>query len=157
MTNRVKNWWPVLCLTALGIAFAAEVVPPSAIEAEVRRLDAEEANAVLRSDYARLDELWAEDFVVNNPINTVGMARTSRLRMGGITYSSFVRVPEFVSVRGDIVIIMGHEIVVPRPPSPAAGQTQNRRFSNFWMKTAQGWRLSARHANLAADLKASAP
>jgi ketosteroid isomerase-like protein len=144
----------------LGLSSQVVANDPAAqaeTEAEVRRLDAEEADAALRGDYTRLEQLWADDFVVNTPINTVGLGRSGRLRMGGITYSSFVRVPEFVSVRGNLVIVMGHELVVPKAPSPAAGRTQNRRFSNIWVKTAQGWKLSARHANLAADLKVSAP
>jgi ketosteroid isomerase-like protein len=123
-----------------------------AIEQEIRRLDAQEADAVLRGDFALVDTLWADDFIVNNPSNTVGFARASPLRKGAVTYSSFERVAEFVALRGDVVIVMGREVVVPKAPSPNAGRTLQRRYTNVWMKTARGWRLAARHANVTASL-----
>lgn len=122
------------------------------IEQKVRRLDAQEADAVLRGDFARLDELWADDFVVNNPSNAVGFGREGPVRRGAITYSSFQRVAEFVALRGDVVIVMGREVVVPKAPTANAGRTLHRRYTNVWMRTAQGWRLAARHANVIPDV-----
>jgi ketosteroid isomerase-like protein len=119
-----------------------------AIEREVRRLDAQEADAVLRADFALVETLWADDFIVNNPFNAVGFAREGRVRTGMTAYTAFERVPESVAVRGDTVIVMGREIVVPKAPSANAGRTVHRRYTNVWMKTANGWKLSARHANV---------
>lgn len=121
-----------------------------AIEQEIRRLDAQEADAVLRGDFALLAELWADDFIVNNPFNAVGFAREGRVRTGVTTYTAFQRAPEFVSLRGDVAIVMGRETVVPKAPSANAGATVHRRYTNIWMKTATGWKLSARHANVIA-------
>jgi hypothetical protein len=53
---------------ALGLALASAVQAadtPGIVEQEIRRLDAQEAEAVLRGDYALIDELWADDFIVN--------------------------------------------------------------------------------------------
>ena len=134
---------------ALALAGAAHGVDmPSSVEQQIRRLDAQEAEAVLRGDYALIDELWADDFIVNNPFNTVGFGRTGRVRTGVITYASFERVPEFVGLRGDVAIVMGHEVVVPMAPSVDAGRTLRRRYTNIWAKTGVGWKLAARHANV---------
>ena len=118
----------------------------AAIEREVRRLDLAHADAVLRGDLAAMDRLWTKDFIVNNPFNEIDKA--GRVRTGAVTYSSFVREPEAVTVHGDTVIVMGRETVVPKGNSPDAGKTINRRYTNVWMKRDGRWRLVARHASI---------
>jgi ketosteroid isomerase-like protein len=147
--------WLALLLT--GASHGAEIGAETreAIEKEVRRLDAMEADAVLRGDVAALDELWAEDFIVNNPTNKITFGRQGPVGTGALTYASFERVAESVAVRGDVVIVMGREAVVPKAPSPNAGRTLQRRYTNVWMKTAGGWKLAARHANVIARVNAS--
>ena len=135
-------WWLVIACAAHGADNW------SAAEQEILRLDASEADAVLRADFALIDSLWGGDFIVNNPSNSVGPGRTGAVRTGVVRYASFQRVAEFVSVRGDVAIVMGHEVVVPKAPAANAGRTLHRRYTNVWMKSAQGWQLAARHANL---------
>jgi ketosteroid isomerase-like protein len=120
------------------------------VDQEIRRLDQMEANAVLHGDFATLDRLWAKDFTVNTPQNDVSDGTRGRVRMGKISYTSFVRVAEAVLVRGDVVIVMGRETVVPKAPTPHAGETLQRRYTNIWMKRDGEWHLSARHANVIA-------
>ncbi|MGI8732193.1 MAG: nuclear transport factor 2 family protein [Pyrinomonadaceae bacterium] len=93
-----------------------------------------------------LDKLWTKDFRVNNPFNEIDKA--DRIRTGVVTYSSFVREPEAILVRGETVIVMGRETVVPKGNSPDAGKTINRRYTNIWMKREEKWRLVARHASV---------
>ena len=45
--------------------------PNDALEQTIRRLELAERDAVLRSDVAALEKLWAEDFTVNNPNNQI--------------------------------------------------------------------------------------
>ena len=118
----------------------------AAIEQEIRKLDLAHADAVLRGDQVAMDNLWTEDFIVNNPFNEIDKA--DRIRSGAVTYSSFVRVPESIVIHGDTVIVMGREIVVPKGNSPDAGKTINRRYTNIWMKRKDKWRLVARHASV---------
>ena len=141
-----KVWWTALGLALASAAHGADT--PGIVEQEIRRLDAQEADAVLRGDHALIDALWADDFIVNNPFNTVGFGRTGRVRTGVVTYASFERVPEFVGIRGDVAIVMGHEVVVPIAPAVDAGRTLRRRYTNIWMNTGVGWKLAARHANV---------
>jgi ketosteroid isomerase-like protein len=136
----------VLTVLVPGLGSAQSLKQKAAIEKEIKRLDVAHADAILRGDLVALDKLWTEDFRVNNPFNQVD--RADRIRTGAVTYSSFIREPETVLIHGDTVIVMGHEIVVPKGDSPDAGKTINRRYTNIWMKRSGKWRLIARHASV---------
>jgi ketosteroid isomerase-like protein len=125
----------------------------SATEATVRALDDQERRAALNQDYAALQRLWSEDFMVNAPMNQVLPNRSAVLdwfRKGMTTRSSFERSIEQVRVDGDIVVIMGAETITPTGNAPRAGQTVQRRFTNIWRKEGDTWRLWVRHANVIA-------
>ncbi len=123
----------------------------SALEQEIRRLDVAEAEGLLHKNVAALEKLWAEDFTVNNPRNTISHGRKEVLALIGngiIDYSSFVREVETMLLHGDTVISMGLETITPVGKAPFAGQTVRRRFTHFWMKRDGQWLLTARHANV---------
>jgi hypothetical protein len=142
MTN-ARRLVAVLLVTFTGVVFAQ-----GGLEQEIRRLEQMEAEAVLHGDYAKLDVLWAKDFTVNSPFNEVSTGTRGWVRTGALVYASFVREVEAVLLRGDTVIVMGHETVVPKAPSPDSGHTLYRRFTNIWMKRDGAWRMAARHANV---------
>ncbi len=135
----------VVVFVATGLVSGQSAKKNDAIEQEIRKLDAAQADAVLRGDLAALDKLWSEDFTVTNPFNEIG--KGDRIRSGSLTYSSFVRVPEFIQIHKNTVIVMGRETVVPKGNSPDAEKTINRRYTHIWMKRKGKWRLVARHAN----------
>ena len=135
----------VLVFVATGLGFGQSAKKNDAIEQEIRKLDAAQADAVLRGDLAALDKLWSKDFTVTNPFNEI--SKGDNIRSGALTYSSFVRVPEFIQIHKNTVIVMGRETVVPKGNSPDAGKTLNRRYTHIWMKREGKWRLVARHAN----------
>ncbi len=121
------------------------------LEQEIRKLDAAEANGLLNKDVAVLEKIWAEDFTVNNPRNSISVGRKSVVALiqnGVIDYSSFVREIETILFHGDTVIVMGLETIKPVGKAPFAGQTVRRRFTHFWMKRKGKWLLTARHANV---------
>ena len=100
---------------------------------------------------AVLEKIWAEDFTVNNPRNSISVGRKSVVALiqnGVIDYSSFVREIETILFHGDTVIVMGLETIKPVGKAPFAGQTVRRRFTHFWMKRKGKWLLTARHANV---------
>jgi ketosteroid isomerase-like protein len=140
-----------ILLFVSGVAGAQGAPSGATVEREIRRLDQMEADAVLRGDFATLDRLWAKDFTVNTPQNDVSDGTRGRVLVGKISYTSFVRVAEAVLVRGDVVIVMGHETVVPKAPTPNAGKTLQRRYTNIWLKRDGEWHLGARHANVIAS------
>ena len=126
----------------------AQAKRSNAVEQEIRKLEEEQVDALLRDDVATIKRNWAEDYVVNNPFNEVVDARQGPIQAGTLRYSSFIRAIERVLIRGEVVIVMGRETVVPKGTSPDSGKTINRRFTNIWMKRKGKWLLTARHANV---------
>jgi ketosteroid isomerase-like protein len=121
------------------------------LEAEIRKIDREEATAVLTTDLSTLEKFWADDFTVNGPNNQILKGKTNALELvksGIIDYSSFDREHEAVLLYGDTAILMGLETVKPKGKSPFAGQTLRRRFTNIWMKQGGRWQLIARQATI---------
>jgi ketosteroid isomerase-like protein len=125
--------------------------PKDTLEQKIGKLDAAQADAILRKDFQALDELCATDFTVNNPrgdISKGNEAVKQLIRSGVINYASFVREIEAVLIHGKTVIVMGRETLVPNGNSPQAGQTVRRRYTNIWMKRNGKWLLTARHATV---------
>ncbi len=146
----------ILLITAVFIFATGSVLGQSAkkndaLEQKIRQLELAESDAVVSSDEAALEKLWAEDFTVNNPQNQISRGRKDVLelvRSGRLKYSSFVREIESVGFYDDMVIVMGLEIIVPTGDNSKAGQTIRRRYTNIWMKQKGKWLLAVRHANV---------
>jgi ketosteroid isomerase-like protein len=121
------------------------------LEEQIRQLDSDEAEAILKKDFAALDRLTSVDFTTNSPRNTIvrGKAELKELiRTGVVDYASFERVVETVLIYGKTVVTMGRETIVMGEKSPQKGQTVRRRYTNIWIKQGGKWLLSARHANI---------
>jgi ketosteroid isomerase-like protein len=119
----------------------------------IRQLEEQERQAVLQQDFAALERLWAEEFIVNNPQNQISPSRDTVLALvqrGLIRYAAFERRIESIRFNTDIAIVMGAETVEPVGDAPRAGGTVERRFTNIWRKQADTWRMIARHANVTA-------
>lgn len=140
-----------LVMILLPIYGSAQRAAQAKLEQTIRKLDMDVGNALLRKDIATLEELWAADFTVNNPRNTISDSREvviGLIKNGLIDYASFVPEIEKVVSHGDTVITMGLETVKPVGKATFAGQTLRRRYTHFWMKTKGKWLLTARHANI---------
>ncbi len=141
----------LLLLALPALVFGQRANPRAALEREIRRLDMAEANGLLQKDTAALGKLWAEDFTVNNPRNSITHGSNEVLALianGTIDYVAFDREIETMLFHGDTVIVMGLETIKPVGKAPYAGQTVRRRYTHFWMKREGQWRLTARHANV---------
>ncbi len=57
----------ILTCVVTGSALGQNAKQDKALEQTIRKLELEESDAVVRSDVAKLEKLWAEDFTVNNP------------------------------------------------------------------------------------------
>ena len=141
-----------IALALLNVSGAAGQSSASdSLEALIRRLDHAEAEGLLHRDTIALRRIWARDFTVNNPRNSVTRGSegvVALIRNGTIDYSSFARDIETILFHGDVVIVMGAETITPVNKAPYAGQTVRRRFTHFWMRRNGEWRLTARHANV---------
>ena len=119
-------------------------------ESAIRNIENSEREAILKGDTTTLIKLLSPKVVVNNPENTVITFEQliSRIRTGKIDYASLERIIEKITIVENIAIVMGKEIVTPKGTSANAGKTVTRRFTNIWMKTGAGWKLTARQATI---------
>jgi ketosteroid isomerase-like protein len=142
--------WCFVLLQSFSL-FAQEDKTESEIESLIRHLETVETQAVVKQDVATLKKLWAEDFMVNNPYNTVVKGRAQvleRMSDGVIHYASFEREIESMMVMDNLVIVMGLETIAPIGDAPMAGETVKRRYTNLWKLEDGEWRVKARHANI---------
>ena len=139
----------LICFFQLQQLFAQE----ASAEADIRKLEEQERQAVLKKDTAMLRKIWDKHFLVNAPTNRIVLTNDAVARpvITQLSYTSFTREIEQVLVRGDVVFSMGSEIVVPAEGSPNAGKEIKRRYTNIWMKQGGVWTLVARHASVICD------
>jgi ketosteroid isomerase-like protein len=134
----------MLALTSYAIA------QKNTEEHDIRKLEQEERIAMLKRDTIGLSQYWADDFIVNTPANRITHSKRELfelMKSGVFNYTSFTREIEQIFVKGDVIITMGSEVVVPVGSTPKAGQHVKRRFTNIWIKQHGTWKLTARHAN----------
>jgi hypothetical protein len=147
----------MLQLLGVGLALLVFAAPTWAqsrpqVEADIRRLEALEISTVQRGDTLALHQLWHPDFVVNNPYNQIVTQRQilAFMRQGQLDYSTVERVVERVTLVDKLAIAMGHEIVTPQRATQFAGKVERRQYTDIWLKTNAGWRLTARQASIVA-------
>lgn len=106
--------------------------------------------AAVSDDHAAFAALLADDLAVNNPQNGVSVRGDTARRSasGQISYERYDRVVEYAGVRGEMVVLMGEEIVLPKVPGGAPAHEVHRRFTDLWKPVGGSWRLSARQATL---------
>lgn len=117
----------------------------------IHELDRVEAVAILAGDADALDQIFDDDFIVNNlPLNTV-VSRDFVLdwvRGGHFAYRSFVRTTEAVRVIGDTAITMGQEVAVPSEDNRFEAGTVTWRYTHVWIRGGDRWRLVARQSSV---------
>lgn len=139
-----------LLLALLIIGLHGPALGQQAVEAEITKLENLEREAVIKADTVALLRLWSPDIIINNPQNRVStLAQVmGRIRHGLIDYTSFDRTIEKMSVKGDVAVVMGQEVLKPEKKADYVGKTVTRRFTNVWVRTAGTWRLVARQATI---------
>ncbi len=130
------------------VAAAAKEPAIAAVLLAVNGMDA----ALVKDDRAAFAAFLAKDLVVNNPQNGISIngATGRRNTSGLISYSSYLRSIEYAGTRGDMVLLMGDERVVPKGESPMAGQEVRRRFTDLWKQENGHWMLTARQSTIVA-------
>jgi uncharacterized protein (TIGR02246 family) len=119
-------------------------------EQQVRKLSDEEVQAFLKRDPAVMARLWSDDFVVTNPLNKLATKKQvlGMMTSGFLVITTYDRRIEYSHVYGETVILAGSETVAWGGKMPAAGKTQQLRFTAIWMKQQGRWQEVARHANI---------
>jgi hypothetical protein len=119
-------------------------------ETEIRKLENEAKDAILKKDSVAFSKLFAPGFVINSPANRVETFQDLlvRMRSGGIDRSTFEKNIEKITFAENMAIVMGNEIVVPKGRAANAGMTTKRRYTNVWVKTNDRWQLVARQSTI---------
>jgi ketosteroid isomerase-like protein len=106
--------------------------------------------AAVNDDHAAFAALLADDLAVNNPQNGVSVkgATGQRNAAGRISYTRYDRVIDYAALRGDMVLLMGEEIVLPKEPTATSAQVVHRRFTDLWALADGRWKLTARQATI---------
>jgi hypothetical protein len=142
----------LLCMSLLwvcvGCAALAQQGPArSPDEQSLLAADALQLSAVSAADAAAIDSISHPNLRVNAPNGRV-VTRQDFLQAvgsGQIRNEIAERIPESVTITGDIGVIMGRE-------TGGSGATKvNRRYTNVYMRENGAWRLLARHANVVAE------
>lgn len=143
-----------LMLTMIGYSQSTKkTITERDTETEIRALEQNVVKAILNGDTNTLKQLWAPEFLVNNPRNEISVNRNEVLRLqkaGMIDYSSFEKAIEQIQVQKSFVITMGQETIVSKNDIPGvkAGVPFKRRFTNIWMKKNGKWQQIGRHASV---------
>lgn len=137
-------------LLALAAGTPDQSEAESAVTKEVRQLNAQEVQALLRGDADALAGLWSDDFVVNNPLNRFVDKKQvlDLVNTGFLAFTSYNRRIEYIRDYGNTVIVAGHETLVFSGKMPNAGKPQQLRFTAVWMKQQGRWQEVARHADI---------
>jgi ketosteroid isomerase-like protein len=140
-------------LAASLVAGAARAASAPDVDAEIRAVNAAEVRDFLTADAPALASLWADTFVVTNPLNRF-VAKADVLGMVGsgmLRFSAYERSIEYVRAYGDIAVVAGAETVGWAGRMPLAGKSSHLRFTAVWRRTGDGWQEIARHANIVPD------
>lgn len=121
---------------------------PSAVEQEVRALEAERWRAMHSFDLPVLEALFHEELIYTHASTLVEdkvhfMARFSKdqRRMGSIKH--FKRTEESFRLYGDTALITGSFTLGDGAQPGVPETTAHRRFLSVWTKTPQGWKFVA--------------
>jgi ketosteroid isomerase-like protein len=118
--------------------------------AEITALEHEANQAFLDHNVDRLEQLFSDDLVVNSPINRVNDKQKvlELLRNRVIGHVSCRLQPELIRRDGNLIVVMGSDVVQNTPAEP----TLLRRVTNVWRNEEQGWRLYIRHATIVGEM-----
>jgi len=115
-------------------------------DAEIRAREEALRLAFLHADMRALDDLIADDYLVNSSLHKVLVKPLllQLLETGRLRYLSFDSRIETMRRHGDTVIVMGGDRVVEGPDRACS----NRRFTNLWQREDGRWRTTARHTHV---------
>lgn len=145
----------------VGMARQLGVLPPapapgssarataSPAEAELGRVDLEQAAVALSGDAAAMAALLHPSYVVHLTNGRLwDRAQTlTFLRSGSLAKERFRRTQESVVVTGDTGVVMGLDRLESPPPLATRGE-RNRRYTNVYVRHGGRWKLLARHFHL---------
>jgi hypothetical protein len=140
----------VTIITVAALLVSAQIDKDRHVEEEIRRLNAQEVEGLLRNDVKTLGRMWSDDLVVTNPLNKFVNKQqiVELIESGALAFTSYDRQIEYVRIYRDTAVVAGSETVVWAGKMPSAGKTSLLRFTAVWMRQDGRWQQVARHANI---------
>lgn len=129
---------------------SAQLAPGVAMPPEIGAAYGRLGKAMMAHDADGVKTVWAEDFVVNSPNNSV-LRRDeviAVMEQDFLDYKDFHKHITFVGEKPEVTVIMGYDTMVPIK-GPGAGKQVMRPFTDIWAKRSAGWQLIARQATIA--------
>ena len=151
----------LICSTALvivGVSLGACATTSfaGADETALRALDERQRQIIAAQDSRGMDAIAHRNLRINAPTNQV-LTREQLLAMmenGDVAAEAFIRVPESVTISGNLGIVMGHENFTPTAGSASGrmfgARPLKRRYTNIYLFDGGRWRFVGRHANVVA-------
>jgi ketosteroid isomerase-like protein len=129
----------------------AQVAPGVRMPPEIGAAYGRLGKAMMAHDAAGVRTVWAEDFVVNSPNNTViGREEViGVMEQDFLDYRDFHKRITFVGEKPEVTVVMGYDSMIPKK-GPGAGKLVVRPYTDVWAKRSAGWQLIARQATIAA-------
>lgn len=114
----------------------------SSKEATLLKLEKEWTMLLDKGDTSALKNIWTENYVVNNAAGKiVSVKDILNLMKSGHIFPKVERQVEKITFNGPLAIVMGSEVQYSND-----GTEKQRRFTNVWTETKDGWKLVARQA-----------
>jgi hypothetical protein len=133
-------------------ALAGTAIEPN--ETSLRAADAEEMRIILAGDAHAEQAFMHPNYIVNSPANRI-VRKDQLIKMlseGQIASDSIERTIEATAITGNVGIVMGREIVKPKPTSELGRlhgeKTLERRFTDVFLFEKGDWHLLARQSTV---------
>lgn len=134
----------------IAVPAHAQPAPGVRVPAEIGAAYGRLGKAMMAHDATGVRTVWADDFVVNSPNNTV-IGREDVIAVmehDFLDYRDFHKHITFVGEKPEVTVVMGYDTMVPLK-GPGAGKQVMRPFTDVWAKRSAGWQLIARQATIA--------
>jgi ketosteroid isomerase-like protein len=130
---------------------AATHAAEQAMVAEVLATNARMVDVVLHNRADELGQFFAKDCLVHGSSNRISDCAevVESFRSGQLRFRSYERNIERTLVSGDVVVLMGEELVVPAE-APAGAAPVHRRITSAWRKIDGRWQQFARQSTVVA-------
>ena len=117
-------------------------------EQEIRRLEMHWTELLDNGDTTSLLKIWSKNYVVNNPNGEiVTPEKIVELMKSGHKFPKIKRIIEKITFNQNIAIVMGKELQQPANLTTNQEEWVPRRFTNVWIRSENGWQLSARQSS----------
>lgn len=147
--NRGGRWQVILFQMTPITSGSAVAAKAASADAELRRVDLEQAAVAQSGDLAAMTSLLHPNYIAHLTNGRLyDRAQTiAFVASGSLAKERFQRTQETVVVAGDTGIVMGLDKLESPPPLATKGE-RNRRYTNVYVRDSGRWKLLARHFHL---------